>query len=83
MSIEEEAKSRMKWISHKGKDILFEDYTKVSYKIFPDLIIAINPDENSPICEQCDIFIKGHMEEILPKLIEIIKNHSKMLEIQV
>ncbi|MGD1838277.1 MAG: electron transfer flavoprotein subunit alpha/FixB family protein [Nitrososphaeraceae archaeon] len=48
-----------------------------------DLIIAINPDENSPICEQCDIFIKGHMEDILPKLIEIIKNHSKMLEIQV
>ncbi|MFX0072863.1 MAG: hypothetical protein ACFFAO_17435 [Candidatus Hermodarchaeota archaeon] len=41
MSIEEEAKSRMKWISHKGKDILFEDYTNVSYSKFPELIIAV------------------------------------------
>ena len=48
-----------------------------------DFIIAINNDENSPIYEQCDIFIKGKMEQVLPKLIELIKNHTKMIEIKV
>ena len=48
-----------------------------------DFIIAINTDENSPIYEQCDIFIKGKMEQVLPKLIELIKNHTKMIEIKV
>ena len=48
-----------------------------------DFIIAINTDENSPIYEQCDIFIKGKMEQVLPRLIELIKNHTKMIEIKV
>lgn len=35
-----------------------------------DFIIAINPDENSPIKDVCDIFIKGQMEDVIPILLE-------------
>ncbi|HSF00058.1 MAG TPA: electron transfer flavoprotein subunit alpha/FixB family protein, partial [Nitrososphaeraceae archaeon] len=35
-----------------------------------DFIIAINPDENSPIKDVCDIFIKGRMEDVIPILLE-------------
>jgi electron transfer flavoprotein alpha subunit len=35
-----------------------------------DFIIAINPDENSPIKDVCDIFIKGQMEDVIPLLLE-------------
>jgi len=35
-----------------------------------DFIIAINPDENSPIKDVCDVFIKGRMEDIIPVIIE-------------
>lgn len=33
-------------------------------------IIAVNPDENAPIKDVCDVFIKGKMEEILPLMIQ-------------
>jgi electron transfer flavoprotein alpha subunit len=36
-------------------------------------VIAINPDENAPIKDECDIFIKGRMEDVIPQLIEEIK----------
>jgi len=35
-----------------------------------DFIIAINPDENSPIKDVCDILIKGRMEDVIPILLE-------------
>lgn len=39
-------------------------------------IVAINPDENSPIKDECDVFIKGRMEDVIPKLVEEIKQQS-------
>ena len=37
-------------------------------------VVAINPDENAPIKDECDIFIKGRIEDVIPMLIEEIKN---------
>jgi electron transfer flavoprotein alpha subunit len=45
-----------------------------------EFIIAINPDENSPIKDESDIFIKGTMEEIIPKLIEELKKQSTVIQ---
>jgi len=36
-----EAESRMKWISHKGKDILYEDYTNLTGEQIAQLVPAI------------------------------------------
>jgi electron transfer flavoprotein alpha subunit len=36
-------------------------------------VVAINPDENSPIKDECDVFIKGRLEDVVPKLVEEIK----------
>ena len=36
-------------------------------------VVAINPDENSPIKDECDLFIKGRMEDVIPKLVEELK----------
>src|SRR6187455_788437 len=33
-----------------------------------EFVVAINPDENSPIKDECDIFIKGRMEDVIPIL---------------
>jgi len=41
-----------------------------------EFVVAINPDENSPIKDECDIFIKGRMEDVIPKLIEEMKKQS-------
>ena len=41
MSIEDEVKSRTKWISYNGKDICFGDYKNVTASLFPPLIKAI------------------------------------------
>ena len=35
-----------------------------------EFVIAINPDENSPIKNESDIFIKGKMEDVIPILVE-------------
>jgi electron transfer flavoprotein alpha subunit len=34
-----------------------------------EFIVAINPDENSLIKNECDLFIKGRMEDVIPVLI--------------
>ena len=34
-----------------------------------DFVVAINPDENAPIKDECDVFIKGRMEDVIPRLI--------------
>ncbi len=41
-----------------------------------EFVVAIDPDENSPIKDECDIFIKGRMEDVIPKLIEEMKKQS-------
>jgi electron transfer flavoprotein alpha subunit len=33
-------------------------------------VVAINPDEESPMKDECDLFIKGRMEEVVPALLE-------------
>ena len=43
-------------------------------------VIAINPDEEAPILNECDLFIKGRMEDVLPQLIEEIR---KQMQIEV
>ena len=43
-------------------------------------VVAINPDENAPIKDECDIFIKGRMEDVIPKLIEEIKKQIHLVE---
>ena len=44
-------------------------------------VIAINADENSPIKDECDIFIRGRMEEVLPILIEELKKQKQVMEV--
>lgn len=43
-------------------------------------VIAINPDENSPIKDECDIFIKGRMEDVIPALIEELRRIRPAME---
>jgi electron transfer flavoprotein alpha subunit len=42
-----------------------------------EFIVAINPDENSPIKDECDIFIKGRMEDVIPVLVEKFKKQKQ------
>ncbi len=41
-------------------------------------IIAINKDENAPIFEYADYGIVGRWEEVVPKLVEVIKRNKKL-----
>ncbi|MFB5597390.1 MAG: electron transfer flavoprotein subunit alpha/FixB family protein [Nitrosopumilaceae archaeon] len=43
-------------------------------------VVAINPDEGAPIKDECDIFIKGRMEDVIPLLIEEIKKQIQIVE---
>lgn len=45
-----------------------------------EFVVAINSDENSPIKDECDIFIKGRMEDVIPKLVEEIKKQSLVVQ---
>jgi electron transfer flavoprotein alpha subunit len=45
-----------------------------------EFILAINPDEYSPIKDECDIFIKGRMEDVIPMLIENLKTQKKVVQ---
>jgi electron transfer flavoprotein alpha subunit len=45
-------------------------------------VIAINTDVDSPIKDECDVFIKGRMEDVLPMLIEELKNQKVPLEVK-
>lgn len=47
-----------------------------------EFVIAINPDTNSPIRDECDIFIKGRMEDVLPILIEELRQQKAMVEVR-
>ena len=44
-------------------------------------VIAINTDVDSPIKDECDVFIKGRMEDVLPILIEELKKQKVIMEV--
>jgi len=44
-------------------------------------VVAINPDEDAPIKDECDIFIKGRMEDVIPLLIEEIKKQIQIVQV--
>lgn len=43
-------------------------------------VVAINPDEDAPIKNECDVFIKGRMEDVIPLLVEEIKKQMQIVE---
>jgi electron transfer flavoprotein alpha subunit len=45
-----------------------------------EFVVAINPDENSQMKDESDLFIKGRMEDIIPLLIEELKKQEKTVE---
>ncbi|WP_218843329.1 electron transfer flavoprotein subunit alpha/FixB family protein [Nitrosopumilus ureiphilus] len=45
-------------------------------------VVGINPDEDAPIKNECDVFIKGRMEDVIPLLIEEIKKQIQIVEVQ-
>ncbi|HSB57268.1 MAG TPA: electron transfer flavoprotein subunit alpha/FixB family protein [Nitrosopumilaceae archaeon] len=45
-----------------------------------EFVVAINPDENAPIKDQCDMFIKGRMEDVIPLLLEEIKKQQQVVQ---
>jgi electron transfer flavoprotein alpha subunit len=36
-------------------------------------VVAINSDPNAPILKQCDYYIVGKIEDIVPQLVEALK----------
>ena len=47
-----------------------------------EFVIAINPNTDSPIRDECDIFIKGRMEDVLPELIDELRNLKAPVEVR-
>ena len=47
-----------------------------------ELVISINTDENSPIIDESDIFIKGKLEEVVPVLIEQLRKQINMISMR-
>jgi electron transfer flavoprotein alpha subunit len=45
-------------------------------------IVAINPDENSPMKDECDIFIRGRMEDVIPLLLEQLRKQRPTIEVK-
>lgn len=45
-----------------------------------EFIIAINPDEDALIKDECDLFIKGRMEDVLPLLVEEIRRQKQVVQ---
>ena len=45
-------------------------------------VIAINPDEDSPIRDECDLFIKGKLEDVLPLLIDKLRSIKPAMEVR-
>jgi electron transfer flavoprotein alpha subunit len=43
-------------------------------------VIAINPDDDAPIKGECDMFVKGRMEDVVPALIEELRRLRPALE---
>lgn len=47
-----------------------------------EIVISINTDENSPIIDESDIFIKGRLEEVVPLLTEQLKKQFQAISIR-
>ena len=47
-----------------------------------DIVISVNTDENSPIIDESDIFIKGKLEEVVPLLTEQLKKQIQAISIR-
>ena len=47
-----------------------------------EIVISINTDENSPIIDESDIFIKGRLEEIVPVLTEQLKKYVNTISLR-
>jgi electron transfer flavoprotein alpha subunit len=47
-----------------------------------EIVISINIDENSPIIDESDIFIKGRLEEVVPLLTEQLKKQFPAISIR-
>lgn len=45
-------------------------------------IVAINPDEESPMKGECDVFIKGRMEDVIPMLLEELRMLKPAVEVK-
>jgi electron transfer flavoprotein alpha subunit len=45
-------------------------------------VVAINPDENSPIKDECDIFIRGRMEDVIGPLLEELRKQKPAIEVK-
>jgi electron transfer flavoprotein alpha subunit len=45
-------------------------------------VVAINPDDDSPIKDECDIFIKGRMEDVIPLLLEELVKQKPPIEVK-
>jgi electron transfer flavoprotein alpha subunit len=45
-------------------------------------IVAINPDENSSIKDECDILIRGRMEDVIPLLLEQLRKQRPTIEVK-
>jgi electron transfer flavoprotein alpha subunit len=43
-------------------------------------IVVINPDPEAPFRDECDIFIKGRLEQVLPILTEQVRKHTLTIE---
>jgi electron transfer flavoprotein alpha subunit len=47
-----------------------------------DIVISVNTDENSPIIDESDIFVKGRLEEVVPLLTEQLKKQIQAISIR-
>ncbi len=45
-----------------------------------EFIVAINPDENASIRDECDVFVKGRMEDVIPIFIEEIRKQKQVVQ---
>ncbi len=45
-----------------------------------EFVVAINPDENSLIKNECDLFIKGRMEDVIPVLIAELQKQKQVIQ---
>jgi len=45
-----------------------------------EFVVAINPNVDSPIKNECDIFINGRMEDVIPLLIEELKKQQQVVQ---
>ncbi len=45
-------------------------------------VVAINPDENSPIKDECDAFIRGRMEDVIPLLLEELRKQRPTIQVK-